>query len=86
MNIMTPLGDEAKFVVVPRVGDPGFSLVFVDGHGYSRVIARSVITDMDATEFEWLVRAAAVSLGIEFQRERTEDKSDPCPDANPHIG
>lgn len=68
-NILTPMGDGAKFVVTRRSGENGYSLVFVDGHGYSRTIAHSTVTDPDATELEWLANSAASFHNIGLERD-----------------
>lgn len=68
-NILTPLGDDAKFVVIKRSDGYGHALMFVDGHGYSRPVAYSVVTDVDGTELAWIGEAAALQHGIKFERE-----------------
>lgn len=69
-KIMTPLGDGAKFVLVKQSYAPGYVLMFVDGHGYSRAVAHSVVNgDLDGTELGWIGEAAALHHGITFERE-----------------
>lgn len=68
-NILTPFGDDAKFVVVKRSDGHGHVLMFVDGHGYSRPVAHSVVADLNANELAWIGDAAALHHGIKFERE-----------------
>lgn len=66
---MTPFGDNAKFVLVKRSRTQGHVLTFVDGHGYSRVIAESTVTDPMGTELEWLGASAGAFHKIPCHRE-----------------
>lgn len=68
-RIMTPLGDGAKFVVVARPNGTGHSLMLVDGHGFSRVIAHSVVSDPDAADLFWLGWSAGQYHDIPSERE-----------------
>lgn len=68
-KIMKPLDDRAKFVLVKRSCEPGYTLMFIDGHGYSRPVAHSVTSDLDANELEWLADSAASFHEITYERE-----------------
>lgn len=69
-KIMTPLGDGAKFVLTKRSCGSGYALMFVDGHGYSRAVAHSLLNgDPGGVELGWIGESAALYHGITFERE-----------------
>lgn len=68
-HVMTPFGDGAKFVVAPGPLGHGFALIFVDGHGYSRCVAHSAVTDVYGNDLAWIAETAAQHHGVAFERE-----------------